>query len=424
MKPFFLIVFLIFLLSPLVFAVEFDLNPSYKQGETIIEKISGNFPTPLTKDNVFFYKEHVRIPMDYGLEKIQNEYYLYISLVGKAEGNYTLALEDIQYIQGTETLSEDIEKNFSITNETADFSVKPGAIVSSREFSIEIQNLKDKQITLTVRTAVVNTSERSISIVSQDISSDSLSLSLVSGQTKKIYFTSGYGSPTFQKIEFKTDSLTYGVPVYIFQASYPAAETSYKMEPSELISSIPTNTITKKTIFIYNTGTEEIKNISLSLSDSIDPFVTLSQDYIASIEPKTNFPIELSLFSPGETEVTGSLKANINGQEILYSQISLKFLSNYVPVNETQTSSVKTCAELNGRVCSQTQTCDAEIVYAKDDVCCLGNCVAKKGKSSIGIIIAIAILFVLAVAGFWFYRKKFKKAKKPVNLLDIAKGKD
>ncbi len=86
MKKFFLFLFLILLIFPLISAVEFTLDSSYMQGETIITKISGNFLTPLTKDNVFFYKEHVRIPVDYGIEKINKEYYLYASLSGKTEG--------------------------------------------------------------------------------------------------------------------------------------------------------------------------------------------------------------------------------------------------------------------------------------------------------------------------------------------------
>ncbi len=423
MKAFFLIVFLILLFSPLIFAVEFGVNPTYKQGETMIAKISGNFVTPPAGNNVFFYKEHVRIPFDWGIIKVDNDFYIYALLEGKEEGNYSISIEDVQYMKGSEVLDDNLVKNFSITNETADFSLKPGAVSSSGDFSIEVQNLKDSQITVTVRTSVVNTSERAISIVSQGGAAASVSVPLASGEIEKIYFSSGTGYPSFQKIEFSSTGLTYELPVYIFSASLPSEETSYKMEPSELISSIPTNSITKKTIFIYNTGTKEIKNISLSLSNSINPFVTLSQSHIDALNPKSNFPIELSFFSPGETEVSGNLKANINGEEMLYSQISLKFLANYVPVNESQVSSGKTCAELNGRACTSSQECNAEIVYAKDNVCCLGFCVAKKGKSSTGVIIGLVILFVLAVAGFWFYKKKFKKAKKPVNLLDVARGK-
>ena len=422
MKKFLLLFLFILLFSPLVFAVEFNLNQNFQQGETIITKISGNFITPLTKDNVFFYKGHVRIPMDYGIEKINKEYYLYASLSGKTEGNYSISIENIQYMQGAETISDNLVRNFSITNTTADFSLKPGVIVSSSDFSLELQNLKDSQISVTVRTQIANTSERDISIVTQETTAKTVSLSLVSGEVGKIYFNSGNGLPTFQKIELKSGNLTYEVPVYIFSALIPS-ETAYSLEPSELISSIPTKSVTKKIIFIYNTGSTEIRNISLSLSDSIKPFVNLSQDYIESLSSKTNIPIELSFLSSGELEVSGTLKANINGEVVLYSQISLKFLNDYVPVNETQQSSVKTCGELNGRICKQEEKCDKEIVYAKDNVCCLGSCVSTSKKSSAGIIIVIAIFVVLIVAGVWFYKKKYKKAKKPINLLDIAKGK-
>jgi len=422
MKKFLLLFLFILLILPFLSAVEFNLNQNFQQGETIITKISGNFITPLTKDNVFFYKGHVRIPIDYGIEKINKEYYLYASLSGKTEGNYSISIENIQYMQGAETISDNLVRNFSITNTTADFSLKPGAVVSSGDFSLELQNLKDSQISVTVRTQIANTSERDISIVTQETTAKTVSLSLVSGEVGKIYFNSGNGLPTFQKIELKSGNLTYEVPVYIFSALIPS-ETAYSLEPSELISSIPTKSVTKKIIFIYNTGDREIRNISLSLSDSIKPFVNLSQDYIESLSSKTNIPIELSFLSSGELEVSGTLKANINGEVVLYSQISLKFLNDYVPVNETQQSSVKTCGELNGRICKQEEKCDKEIVYAKDNVCCLGSCVSTSKKSSAGIIIVIAIFVVLIVAGVWFYKKKYKKAKKPINLLDIAKGK-
>lgn len=426
MKRLFLIAFLIFLFFPLISAVEFNLKENFQQGETIIAKVSGNFITPITKDNVFFYKQHVRIPVDYGIGKVNKEYYIYASLSGKTPGNYSISIENVKYMKGAEVVEDKIVRNFSIINETADFSLKPGVIVSSGEFFLEVQNLRDRQITIEVKTQTPNISERDISVLTQQTTAKAVSVSLVSGEVKKIYFKAGNGLPTFQTVELKSGNLTYEVPVYIFSTS-EFQEALYRLEPSQLISSLPTNSVTKKIIFLYNTGDREIKNISLSLSDEIKPFVNLSQDYIESLTSKNNIPIELSFFSPGETEVSGTLKANLNGEFMLYSQISLKFLNNYIPVNETQSSvkdcSVKTCAELNGRICSQGQVCDKEICYAKDNVCCLGNCKSAEKKSSAGTIIAILIFVVLIAVGIWFYRKKFRKAKKSVDLLKIAKGK-
>jgi len=421
MRKLLLIIFLIFLFSPLISSVEFNLKENFQQGETIIAKLSGNFITPITKDNVFFYREHVRIPMDYGIEKINKDYYIYASLLGKTQGNYSISIENVKYMSGNEIVTDSIIRNFSIINTTADFSLKPGVIVSPGDFFLEVQNLKDNSITINVKTPAANGSERDISVITQETTAKTLSLSLISGEVKKIYFKIGNGLPTFQKIELTSGNFTYEVPVYIFSAS-EFQEVFYKLEPSQLILSLPTNSVTKKTIFLYNTRKSEIKNISLSLSDGIEPFVNLSQYYIDNLAPESNIQIELSFFSPGETEVSGNLKANLNGEVMLYSQISLKFLNNYTPPNETQQSSQKTCAELNKKICGSKEVCDGEVVYARDNVCCSGNCVSTEKKSSTGIIIAIFIFVALIVVGIWFYRKKYRKAKKTIDLLKIAKG--
>jgi len=413
----------ILLFLQLVSAVEFSMKENYSQGETMIAKVSGNFVVPPANNNVFFYEGHVRIPVDWGMVKVDSDYYIYALLEGKHEGNYSISIENVKYMKGSETISGNLARNFTITNATADFSIKPGAVASTGTFSLDVQNLQDKQITITAQTQEANNSDRDITIRTQEgtfVKTDSYSL--YSGGNQRINFISGTGYPSLQTIKVSSGSFTYIVPVYISTASLPS-QTAYNMEPTELISSIPTNVISKKTIFIYNTGNSEIKNITLTLSDSISPFVNLSQNYIDKIEPNTNLPVELSFFSSAETEVQGTLKANINSQAFLYSQISLKFLNDYVPANETETSSVKTCGELAGKVCSSGEKCDKEIVYAKDNVCCLGSCVSTTKKSSTGIWIAVGILVVIAFGLFLFYKKKYKKARKPVNLLEIARGK-
>ncbi len=423
MKKLFLIAFIIFLSLSLVSAIEFNLKENFQVGETMITKVSGNFVTQITRDNVFFYKEHVRIPVDWGMAKINDEYYIYAILSGKEQGNYSISIEDIQYMKGNEIIEDKIVRNFTITGETADFSLNPGVVVSPEDFFIEVQNLKDKQISLNVKTQSSNSSARDILVSSGEASAKEMSIPVKSGEIKRIYFKLGNGNPSFQFIELKTENLTYELPVYISTAS-TESEAEFRLEPSELISSIPTNSITKRTIYLYNTGDKEIKNISFSLSDEIKPFVNLSDSHIDKLEAKSNYPLEVSFFSVGEIEVSGTLKANLNEEIMLYSQISLKFLSNYIPVNESSQSSVKTCAELGGKVCSSNEKCSQMTIYAKDNVCCPGTCQSTGKKSSVGTIIAIVIFVVIIGGLFWFYKKKYKKAKKPVDLLKIAKGKE
>jgi hypothetical protein len=422
MKKFIFLFLAIFLILPVVSAIEFNVNGNYSQGETIIAVASGNFVTSITKSNAFFYEGHVRIPIEYDVAKMNNDYYIYASLVGKSQGNYSISIENVKYMKGNVVSEDNIVRNFSITNETAAFSIKPGFVSATGDFYIEAQNLLDNKITVAIDTASNNTGR---DILITDSGSKTSSLSLNSGEIKKINFKLGTGNASLEQISLKSGNISYSVPVSVPEYSPYVPSYVVSLEPSSLVSSIPTNIAAKRTIFIYNTGDKEVKNITLSLSDEISPFVNLSKYYIDRIAPNDNLAIELSIFSAGETEVEGTLKADVNGEKMLYSSIALKFLNDYIPTNETEASSEKTCAQLQGAVCTGEQVCSVESVYAKDNVCCLGTCSkpGSSGGSSAGKIIAIIIAVIIVGGLAWFYFKKFKKAKKPVNLLDIAKGK-
>ena len=116
--------FIILLLLPIISAVKFDMKNEFSQGETLMAKVSGNFLIPLQKDNVFFYRDHVRIPIEYDIKKIDEDYYIYALLLGKEPKNYSIALENIRYMKGGEISEENIIQNFTINNQTADFSIK------------------------------------------------------------------------------------------------------------------------------------------------------------------------------------------------------------------------------------------------------------------------------------------------------------
>src|SRR4030043_838525 len=292
----FILFLLVLLLLPLISSVEFSMGESFRQGETIITKVSGNFLTSITKENILFYRGHVRVPMEYDVGKIGDDYYVYALTVGKTPGDYSISIENVHHMKGIELTDENIIKNFSITNETADFSVKPGLIISPGNFSLEIQNIQDKQITVDVKT---ETGKRDI-FISPEKTKESL-LSLKSGEIKEINFEIGAGEPTFQTIGLSsssTETITtnkscflifgscteqsnatttfgYEVPVYIFSVLKEEPKKTFKFEQSELIFSVQANTEIQKTTFLLNTGNNELRNISLSLSDSLKPFVNL-----------------------------------------------------------------------------------------------------------------------------------------------------
>ena len=200
---------------------------------------------------------------------------------------------------------------------------------------------------------------------------------------------------------------------------------SFNFEQSELEIVMPTNSYTIREIYLYNTGEKTIEDISLLISGELKNYITLSTDKIDKLEPDSNVKIELEFYSFDKAiEVDGELVAK--EQDIsTYSSIFLTMINNYIPLDEYEYSpsvQTKTCAELNGVVCSLDEECDTDYVYAKDNKCCLGTCGGEE-PSSTGKIIGWAIVGIVVVFLIWFFKTKYKGAKKPPSLLDIAKGK-
>jgi hypothetical protein len=361
--------------------------------------------------------------MQYEIIQANKEYYIYVVLVGKSSGNFSIAIENAKYMIGAEVVETTLFKNFSITNETASFSVNPGAVSASGDFSIEVQNLKDNSITVSVKTSEGNSGEREILIPSAN--STETSFSLISGEKKEINFKPGVGNKTLRFIEIKNANLTYKVPVYLWEVLEGNKKSTFVLEPSSLLYTFTTSSVVKKVVYLYNTGSSDIKDITISLDEELVPLVNLSVTEISKLAANSKTSIELTFFSKAEVSTLGNIKAK-TGEDIAYSSLTLRFINNYTEViaNETIQSTEKTCEDLSGEVCDSTQECSQEPVYAKDNLCCLATCETIKTTNSGTIIAIIIILFIVAI-GAWFYLVKYKKTKKsPINFLKIAKGKD
>lgn len=405
---------LILLLVPLISAVEFDVNDEFSQGETLMAKVSGNFLQPLQKENVVFYRGHVRVPMEHDIKRLEDEYFIYASLLGKEENNYSIALENIQYMSGAEVSEEDIVREFSINNQTADFWITPG-FANTNPFTIDVQNLQDNEITIEMKT------KEDVEDAGEEYQEP---IDIKSGQTKSIEFLIETPEPVFRWIEISTENLAYNIP-----ASLPAVEVEveelFRIEPDSFIVSSATGQETTRTVYIYNTGEEALRDITISLSDSLKDYASISETEISRINPDSNAPIEITFSSEQEIEVEGHIKAE-QDLEIVYCEISAKFLQDYIDTTippDPETSEEKTCAELGYPICSSDQVCSSgDLVYAKDSPCCVGVC-NERETSGRGALIGILIIVVVAGFVIWFFKKKYKGAKKPLDLLKIARGK-
>ncbi len=391
---------------PVISAVEFDMKTNFSQGETLMAKVSGYFLEPILKENLFFYRGHVRMPMEYDVTKINEEFYIYALLPEKNPNNYSIAIKNIRYMKGSKISEEELTKNFSINENTADFSINPGFVSTKTNYFIEVQNLQENKITIQTNNESVN---------------------LKSGEIKKINFEIGdIEQPTLKLVELSTANLKYEIPVYIFIEEISEKKgRGFKLEPSELNISTSTNYNITRMIYLYNAGKETLRNISLSVSDSLKSHITLSIEQVEELEENSSIKIELYIFSDEEEKVQGNIKAKTEDETLLsYSTIFLNFLKDYTPIDEEDEILItKTCSELNGAICNSSEECSISTVETLDELkCCLGTC-KKIEESQAGRIIGWGIVIVVAGFLIWFFMKKYKGAKKPIDLLKIAKGK-
>lgn len=332
-KIFFVLFAALFFLS-FISAGQIDLNSEYAQEETLIAKVSGNFVDAITEENVLFYRQSVKVPVQFDIAKINEDYFIYALLKNKEPSNYSLRIENVRYFLGAEIIDEDIVGNFTILDETADFSINPGIIITEKDFILEVQNLQAS----------------SIEIESNETYSEPISL--ISGEIKDLTFDLG-DETSFRFLELKSQNTIYKIPVFAFVESSGQTENQIQ-EQNETSSEV---NVENETSSETNNGTSEDSN------------------------------------------------------KTFFEQIKEKIIKS---------ATTKTCAELNGTICTENQVCSGDSKYAKDAVCCTDVCEEKK-KSNTGRIIGWSLIIVIILFLVWFFKKKYRKAKREVDLFKFPR---
>lgn len=437
----------LFLIIPAVFAVNVDLKESYEQRETLIGKISGNFQEPISEEDIVFYKRHIRVPLSVELFKLGNDYYFYTQLLNKQKDNYSVEIKDVSYYDIDEIVKEDIKKNFTISNTSAEFSVNPGVVYTNSSFFIEIQNLLDKEIFVDI--TLPNETKTKTSFFDFFSSQQDGEITLSPKEKKKINFKiKNITKDSVQKIEISSNELTYSIPVYIYEFNKTKKEEetiSLEFQPSQLKSFIVTNQSKKtysKKILLKNTGTKDVENLTFFISNSLKNYLSINKTNITKIEKNDTEQITLLINASinKDENIQGYIMTEFDSENF-YLPVYLNYTRDFVPSNEsdsntsiiddndsdaTNDSKDKTieekCSEEGGNLCTSNEKCIGEKKYFGEKECCFGRCEKQEQNSTlkiIGWIIVIAvILFVI-----WFYFYKYKGAEKTVNLLDKAKGK-
>ena len=434
----FLAVVLFLILS--VSALEFDVKSEYNSGETLLGKVSGNIIDPLGKDNFYFYRDNVKVPIEIDVTKINSDYYLYAILPEvESNKNYSIVLRNVRYYKGSKLTNEEIRKNFTISENKVDFTLKPGFVITSGKFYLTIQNIQDSKINLKVSKSTIDESSSAVpsektwysfsyffSSAHEEqptaIGDSGESISLNSGEIKSIGFKAEANSSVLASLEISSPNTQYQIPVYVMinYTKIPNA-TSMEFSPPFFNVIMGNVTMTRK-INLNNTGNNEIGNISLSVSSSIKEYVSVSPSNITSISPGKQQEIEITITPKDKTEYLEGEIYSESDSSSAYLPIAINITKNYSPPpnqdnNQNDNGVVinkKTCSQMSGKFCSGNEECNGELKDAFDGKCCVGTCQEKKKSEYLkyagyGILI-IVILFLL-----WVFFK-YKQVRRGVRI--------
>lgn len=428
MKKLALVLMFILLGTIFVGAAKINTKKEYDKGETLIAKITGNFENEVLEKNIYLYKGFEQVPIDIKeIIKINNTYFLY-AILNKEEGNYSLRLKNTYYWDAENIINDDLMQNFTITNQTADFSLKPGVIFTNRSFKLELTNLKYTSLEVEISDNLTKKETGWFGI-----SKDSKKINISARDKKEIEFQINNltnFSEGYYVIELKSENTNYKVPVYIKNTSnQEKKEKRLKFSINNFQDFILINSSKyNRTIELKNIGEQEINNIKINISNNLSNFLTLSKKIIDSIQPgeKEKIIISINPTNTSEKIILGKITA-FSGEIKDIIEVKLNFTRSFIPnTNTSKNESLKdyiklnnTCAELGGSICEGK--CEGEVRNLEEGNCCIGECKEEQKQSSLGqkitgyLLLLCIILFVA-----WFFLKKFKPTKREVDLLKTA----
>jgi len=232
---------------------------------------------------------------------------------------------------------------------------------------------------------------------------------------KLIFKTPQKSQTTFSVLNMQYQSLksnrSYSIPVLLWPAEATEAEMEQTIGESELNKSILPTSIR----FL-----ESSLNQTVEIEQSL--YLDITNPSLNSVE--VNILPSWDLLSENVIEITPS-KFTMQPSETKEIKITVKkegtFLGTIDAKTQTSTASIpvwleikpkaleKTCADLGGKICAETETCDGNTTSAKEGSCCVGTCKAKEKKMG---WIGLVLIAVVTIAVILFLRLRLKKHPK------------
>jgi hypothetical protein len=391
-KEILLILIILMIFLPIISAPDIILSKgSYSPRETLQAEITGNFLS-LKSENILIYqgdKVHSE-PVIKELTKQDNIYYFY-ALLPNSESNFSLRIQNTQYIESGKLKSDDLIKNFTIilSNESV-LAIDKGFIVTNKDFSIIINALNKNQ---------------KISAVLEE-SGESKNFSLIEETQKSLVFSISNikSRKTFLNIN------NYKIPVFITKKQ-SEIETGGNLEfvPSTLFGTISSEQDYVFKIILRNSGNKTLSNIRLSNNFNAE----ISPNIIDSIVSGNNSYIELKIKKSKE-KIIGDIIAEYNNKTI---RVPVAFdltinNSNVNIINAGITETDTLSCNAIGLICTEIQSCSGEIASSLEGACCKGQCIEKTTSSiNYNWIYGLILIALLLIIVAWFVIKIKKKRR-------------
>ncbi len=395
-------------------------DENIQPGETLLAKISlydnEMIASPISVGDIQFLEGRKQLFIQRDLTFYNNTYYLYA--YPSNEGNITIKISKILFknIQTGQIGSSNIEKTIVIKknitqinnslnqtiNETKILSIKPGFLV--------ISNSRDVEFTM------INVGNSDMNISYQNTT-----LTLKTQQSQRI-------TPAIQtNLEFQEIKVSsykdFVVPIILLSTTKNQTTPSSQLKLKSSKEYIHINSIVgeskKEQLELFSFSDKNIINITISSSSDWIKIENSKEIISSPILPRQTRNLTLSF----DTETKGYFQGNITisfvPEETGESQTIIIPVYAYVfPENvtiENITISKDSCAQMGGISCNPiTETCSTTEEYASDGFCCTSVCnpkpTQKPTNTSYGWLWGVIIFAILAIVGYFIY-KKFKKVK-------------
>ncbi len=392
---------ILFLLIPLVFAQELELNKhDFQRGETIIADINTKYPltSELTNINAHILGSNNReISAPFYVTKLtDSKYILYMTIPNTYLGtNYTLRLDNVYYYKDGILEHFVVNEPFTITSSSMGgplLSVDPaGAYIDlSKEdyFYLTLKNTGDEKLDINLKYGV--------DIFDVDINS----LSLYPGDSKKLTVHAKKPGENIIEVNYNDNKSSYSIKVFvegelpydtITQA--PGNALSFTNIEGTYTKNINENQVEKGIIRLRNNWGTKLTNLKVAVSSSLYGVVSVTPNVITSIAPRSQAEISVSI------NEDKNIHADYSGSIVIESDegatLTLPIQLYYIPTAEgsNQTEQVIETTEET----SETVTTSSE----------------QENNMKLGTVLSlIAILFVIIVSIILAFKLKKSKPRR------------